>query len=439
MEEVKGKLNRTSEANSTNGTMNISVTEYVHDIGALISLISVLINGLLLICILLNRNKSWFRKRREFSVLISLNLAIGLVVTSMFAARRATNGAASELLLLIEEAMYFTSKCLTINYLLVMCMNKILSLNNGESTKRQKASFYMMNICVWLTTLSWLVLPFILLSNECSILWFAGCAILEKSPLLMMQFLAFVFGFPLVVVHILAGANLFLIFKRNYDWKRRQIELRRLKVGSPYCGRNIRRPKAGLLDEKRHSVLNKSLDFTILDSGQTSDILPTVNIPRKSNARVNFYKCDPFIRKQEETKTIKSTRVERTKARWAVTTTLLLLVLDISIWSVVVSFAGILFKAEVSFTESTLILAFLSQVANPVIYITTIPNLRETIKNTLQRSMFSGKQSPTTGKRTEIRYIPRKPCRFSTGNIQNFDRFCNCQSLHIRRCTTNTL
>ena len=427
-------LNETVALNTTSDVTEDFDIELVHSIGALAFSVSVIMNGLLLTCVYVNRNKSWIKKRSEYTSLIASDFVTGMAVIVVFAARHATSEAPAKVLCRVEEAIYFISKCVTINHLLLMCLNKIV--NSWKQRERQMSSFHIQSLIIWLITLSWLVFPFILLNNDCSSFWFAECTVLEQGPSLMLQFLSFMFGFPLVSVNIVFSVYLILSYRKYYSKKHSETKLHQQKLRS---SRNVIKKNYNtysIHDEKVNGemlIMNKLIDVGFVEADKPSEMDFAEDSLQTLGTNDCIVHCDSFsgtLGKKKQKK------VEFQNKRTTITIGLMLLVLDVSVWSIVASFVTRAFKTGPTLPQSVVILTFCNQLVYPLIYILTIPGMRMTLKKMFHlcsSSSFSRKSMPKSSSVPRQNSEVRMVCRFKAIPSEDSSSLCSCQNQHMRR------
>ena len=86
---------------------------------------------------------------------------------------------------------------------------------------------------------------------------------------------------------------------------------------------------------------------------------------------------------------------------WAVTITLLLLVLDVSIFPMVCSLVEVWIRREIPLAKIVYVVTFISQIANPLIFILTTPHLLGYLKNgyALKCKSLSSRRNKSTTRR----------------------------------------
>ena len=131
-------LNKTT--NVTDDRVVKSEIEFIRDIGVMASGISIIFNGFLFVCILLNRKKPWIKSRKELSSIVWLDFVIELFVVVIFIVRLTAAGTSIILPVHIEHGIYFSSKCLTINHLLLICYQKIQRIRQGNNLAIENSS-----------------------------------------------------------------------------------------------------------------------------------------------------------------------------------------------------------------------------------------------------------------------------------------------------------
>ena len=426
MSDPKDSWNTTTEMNMTDTASEI---DYVYTVGAVVSSVCIIINGLLLICTLNNRKKPWIRNRQDLTSLIASDFVSGIVLVMIFAVRHALSLASSNVLRLAEEAIYFTSKCIIINHLLLMCFNSLLNLNKKKRIEGRNNSFHVQSLLIWMTTLSWLVVPFMLLGNGCSTFWFTECTL--QDPTIMLQFLSFMFGLPLILANIFYGSYALLIFKDAYSLERAE---NKWETGSQTTD------KSRKIHTRMLSFRDQTNDEPEINRRLVSKIAGMALLPNTCSAKdtAKAYSPEPCIVHQSSFKAKQEKAKERGNRQGIknfIATGLMLLALDISVWPIVFSFVRLLFKVDAPGLRNLLILTFSSQVANPIIYLMTLPNLRLTFKKMMQISTFrSGKN-----KASRARVTPPLTCSFKRERTVGSNSHCNCPKNWTRRRTADVI
>ena len=424
--------------------------ETVHVFGAAVSSISVILNGLLLVCIFVNRKKAWFTGRRELSSLVVSDFVIGVAAVLVFVARRTlSTGSTTEILRLVEEAIYFTSKCVTINHLLLISLNGLLHMDDATNEHRPDKSFHIQSLFIWLTTLSWLVIPVILLGNECSVLQFADCQVLTSGPTLMVQFISFIFGCPWVLTNVFYCAYLIWSHKRGDDSSikchkpiarlfrsKRMRELKRWRFKETGVNHSHLRHKE--LFKTDTMLDNTKPDFKVDGAVGDTFVEATENRSiRKSNS-VNscVVHFGSFKRPRNE-----NTVPEETNTNTIVLAVgLMLLAFDISILSIVVSFLRHVIDLHIDVVALKILyfLTFVSQAANPLIFILTLPNVKLIIKK-MKFLHTQRERRSNNGQANEVRILVTPPLkqRFKTVSFSNDNILCSCDRNATRRSTVD--
>ena len=417
--------------------------ETVHVVGAAVSSFSVILNGLLLIGIFKYRKKACFTGRHELSSLIASDFVIGVALVSMFIARKTLSiGSATDILRLTEEAIYFTSKCVTINHLLLISLNGLFRIGNVTTDHRANKSFRIQTMFVWFTTLSWLVIPVILLGNQCSGFSFGDCDVLKSGPLLMVQFLSFIFGCPLVLTNIIYVAYLVMSLRRG------ESHLGKCNTLTTSLFRWKRAPERKRWSFEEHGVDHLRRDvpnstITILENA-TDDLKTNDGFARSVEAADNKVRNSvnscivhfgSFERQRFEGNSLENELNETVLAIG-----LMLLVFDISVLSIIASFlrliAGI--QIDVIALKYLYFLTFLNQAANPIIFILTFPNLKLIIQ---KRKFLNPRRErlPSNGYQNDVQIHVTPPLkqRFKTVSFVKENKLCSCSRNGNRRSTVD--
>ena len=428
-----------------NGTDRIdnSDIETAHVVGAAVSSFSVILNGILLICIFINRKKVWFTGRCELSSLVASDFVIGVAVVSVFIARKSlSTGSATDILRLTEEAIYFTSKCVTINHLLLISLNGLLRTGEATTENRPNKSFHIQTVVIWLTNLSWLVIPVILLGNECSGFSFGDCKVLKSGPLLMVQFLSFIFGCPWVLTNVIYCAYLLLSLKRENDYLCHKLKARLIRGKRTSEQKRWSFEEHGV-DHLRRNAPNATL--TILenttailkpDDGLDNFVEGTENKVRKTNS-VNscVVHFGSFERQRNE-----ENDAEKAVNKTVLAVGLMLLVFDLSVLSIVISFLRLIADVHIDAVvlKSLYFLTFVNQAATPLIFILTFPNLKLIIKK--RKYLNTRRERNSSNGYTndvKIRVTPPLKQRFKTVSFVKDNKFCSCNRNGTRRSTVD--
>ena len=438
------------ELNNTARTDDADI-ETVHVVGAAVSSFSVILNGLLLIGIFKYRKKACFTGRHELSSLIASDFVIGVALVSMFIARKTLSiGSATDILRLTEEAIYFTSKCVTINHLLLISINGLLRTGNVTTDHRANKSFRIQTMFVWFTTLSWLVIPVILLGNQCSGFSFGDCDVLKSGPLLMVQFLSFIFGCPLVLTNIIYVAYLVMSLRRGesplgkcntlttrlFRWKRAP-ERKRWSFeehGVDHLRRDV--PNSTI------TILENATDDLKTNDGFAKSVDAADNKVRKTNS---INSCIVHFGSFERQR-IEGISLENKLNETVLAIGLMLLVFDISVLSIITSFLRLIasIHIDVIALKYLYFLTFLNQAANPIIFILTFPNLKLIIQ---KRKFLNPRRErrPSNGLTTfkstlndvQIHVTPPLKQRFKTVSFVKENKFCSCSRNGNRRSTVD--
>ena len=438
-------LNNTT--NVTDDRVVESEIKFIRDIGVTASAISIIFNGFLFLCILLNRKKPWIKSRKELSSIVWLDLVIGLFVVVIFTIRLTATGNSIMLPEHIEHGIYFSSKCLTINHLLLICYQKIQRIRQGNNLAIEISSICHQSVVIWIITISWLVLPFILLSNECSIVSFMGCTSLNGENLpIVLWFLALISGLPLGLVHIFLCIFIVLVRikkhgnegghakqrNRSIKWKgnkKRHLFTKlinkssntipsgsmkaseRISMGAnqDQCS-SLRGNNGGRCTPQ---VFVHSTEKSSLEDNQEQLILPELVIsperPSTGNTlgdEINNHGTRSNLTHWGSFSDWQQGQLERNKGEgWenglAVTMTLLLFVLDVSIFPMVCSLVEVWNHRELPLAKMVYVVTFLTQIANPLIYILTTPHLLGYLKNgyALKCKSISSRRNKSTTRR----------------------------------------
>ena len=420
-------MNLNNTTNVTGDRVLKSEIKLIRDIGATTSGISIIFNGFLLVCILLNRKKPWIKSRQELSSIVWLDLVIGLFVVVIFTIRLTATGNSIILPEHIVHGIYFSSKCLTVNHLLLICYQKIQRIRQGNNLAIENSSICHQSVVIWIITISWLVLPFILLSNKCSTVSFMECTSLDGENLpIVVWFLALVSGLPLGLVHVLLCIFIVLMrikkhgddeghakqYNRSLNWKgNKNLHLftklinkssstissesmklsERVSMGA-YQGQcsSLRGNNGGPCTPQ---VFVQSPEKSSLEDNQEQLLLPELVIsPERPSAgntlgdEINNHGTRSNLTHWGSFSDWQQGQIERNNGEgwengWAVTMTLLLLVLDVSIFPMVCSLVEVWIRREIPLAKIVYVVTFISQIANPLIYILTTPHLLGYLKN----------------------------------------------------------
>ena len=400
-------LNGSDGLNKSVDNAQFSRMDRVHDVGALFASFSIVMNGLLLINIFVNRNNQVLIRGNEILSLIVTHFVTGIVVISVYGARHAVSGRPEKVLYLVEEAIFYVSKCVAVNHFLFMCINRMKSSDSEKDKDGRFVSFQIQSLMIWITTLSWLVIPFILLNNGCSTIWFTACVALQQGPMLIYQFLAFMFGFPLVAANALFLLYLILSIRLNFARKHTESRIRKQKQGRVInrCTKNIPH-----IHVKKDSVTEKLVRDTAFDSNvaevcihhnkASRDTLDQDLDPADGDSCIVH--CSSFSKNEVGKEEIRDSRT-------VLTTGLMLISLDISALPVVVSFLMLFFKTTATLQEGFLVLLFCNLITYPFIFVLTIPRLRTSMKTMFLLCLTSKfARTPTLTKGSqEVRLIRR--------------------------------
>lgn len=426
MLNTKDSGNESLGRNHTKAMTNDSDIEAIHIFGAVISALSIVMNGLLLTCIFFNRKKVWITRRRELASLIASDFVIGVIAVTVFVARKSLGESANGVLRLVEEAIYFTSKCVTINHLLLICLNGLLQLVERKGAHRAKNSFQIQCLFVWMTTLSWLVIPVLLLGNECSTFRFTKCQALANGPVLMIQFLLFIFVCPWLLTNIFYGVYLVLSLRRKYNEANvfQSISLFRRKQ---------QREQKCLKTERSNSEWPDKCARIIKDDSFSEDA-----IHKLSDSSICPVHFGSFSSRQ-----CKEEKESRNQNDSIIAIGLMLLAVDVSVLSIVMSFVSLLVDTglDAAAYRNLYILDFINQVANPLIYILTMPSLR-VILRTMSFTNIPREQKLNNGHYKEIkgRISPVLRRRFKTVSFSTNNKRCTCYcNIKRRQTIDNTI
>ena len=391
-------MNLNNTTNVTGDRVLKSEIKLIRDIGATTSGISIIFNGFLLVCILLNRKKPWIKSRKELSSIVWLDLVIGLFVVVIFTIRLTATGNSIILPEHIVHGIYFSSKCLTVNHLLLICYQKIQRIRQGNNLAIENSSICHQSVVIWIITISWLVLPFILLSNKCSTVSFMECTSLDGENLpIVVWFLALVSGLPLGLVHVLLCIFIVLIrikkhgddeghakqYNRSLNWKgNKNLHLftklinkssstipsesmklsERVSMGA-YQGQcsSLRGNNGGPCTPQ---VFVQSPEKSSLEDNQEQLLLPELVIsPERPSAgntlgdEINNHGTRSNLTHWGSFSDWQQGQIERNNGEgwengWAVTMTLLLLVLDVSIFPMVCSLVEVWIRREIPLAKN---------------------------------------------------------------------------------------